>query len=215
MSQSYFSPIPDPPRASNSGMVAAHGDRQGNQYVSDRVRAAAIAGKLFIANHGQVTTPLTTPATTAITAKRPQAWLRVPDGKAIYVVRHTVLVESHGATTQGEISICTASNDVGDGTGDDATELLNANPNRISDTPGTTGRQLATGDVTAEANLLELDRESFAASAVNQKYQWNANELGLLIPMLGDCSFLTYIGGNAVKFYAQTIFIEEDANLAN
>lgn len=213
MSQIYLDPRPDPGRAGDGSMVAAHGDRQGNLYVTDIVRAAAIAGKLFLANYGTLTTPLASPATTAITAQRPQAWLRIPEGKVIYVVRHVINVESHGATTQGEIAVCTTTNDVGDGTGADATSLRNANPGHAG-TPSTTGRQLATGDITAETARNEVDRFSFAASAVNQKFELNANDLGVLIPIRGASSFLTYIGGNAVQFYAQTLFIEEDEELS-
>ncbi len=212
---SYGDPTPDPGRAADGGQVAVKTDRQGNISVSDRVRTAAMAGKLFVANFGSVTAPLATPATSAITARRPMAWLRIPSGKVVYVVRHTIVIESHSITTQGEIALATSSNDVGDGTGADATEMKNANPSRIGDTPGTTGRQLSSGDCSVEADYSEFDRESFAASAVNQKYEWNANELGILLPLVGDASFLCYIGGNAVNFFAQTVFIEEDEGLAD
>lgn len=211
----YGDPTPDPGRASDGSMVAVKTDRQGNLSVSDRVRMAAMAGKLFVANFGSITTPLSTPATTVIEAKRPQAWLRIPTGKVVYIVRHTIVVEANGGTTQGEIALATSSNDVGDGTATDATQLKNANPSRLGDTPGTTGRQLSTNDCDAEENYAEYDRESFAASAVNLKFEWNANELGILLPLVGDASFLCYIGGNAVSFFAQTIFIEEDATLAD
>lgn len=217
MSQIYGDPTPANGRAADGTQVAASMDRQGVLSVSDRVREAAMAGKLFVAQYGTVTTPLVTPVTAAIVAARPQAWLRVPTGKAIYVVRHTIVVEANGITTQGEIAIAITSNDVGDGIGADGTKIQNAVPGLVGTTPSVTSRQLATGDVTAEEDYVELDRFGFAASAVNQKFEFNANENGLLIPIYGSdgASFLTYIGGNAVNFYAQTVFIEENTNLAS
>ena len=211
----YLSPRVNPGRASDSGYVLAHGDRQGNLFVSDRVREAAMSGKLFIANFGVLTAPLVGPATQAVTVRRPSAWLRVSQGKVIYIVRHTTVIEVAGATTQGELLLATSSVDVGDGTGADASLIQNANPKMLSDTPGTTGRQLATGDVAVVTNIAEIDRDSFAADAVNLKYEFNANEMGFLVPIVGPATFLCYVGGNAVNFFAQTLFIEEDADLAS
>ena len=213
-SYAYGDPTPDPGRASDGSQVAVKTDRQGVLAVSDRVRTAAMAGKLFVANFGSVTTPLSTPDA-AIAARRPMTWLRIPSGKVVYIVRHTVTIEATGDTRQGEVALATSSNDVGDGTAADATALKNANPSRIASTPGTTGRQLSSNDCDVEADYSEFDRESFPLSSVNLKFEWNANELGVLLPLVGDASFLCYIGGKVVTFFAQTIFIEENAALAN
>lgn len=214
MSQSYGSPNPDPSPASNNSMVAFSADRQGVLNVQDRVKMAAIAGKLFVANWGALTTPLAIGATTAITALRPSAWLNVPADKVVYIVRNVITVEANGATTQGEIRLATISTSAGDGTSTAAAVNQNANPGRIGDTPGTGARALATADIAAETDLAEVDRYSFAASAVDQKFEYNANKEGLLVPLRGPCSFLMYLGGNAASFYMQTHYIEEDEELA-
>ena len=160
----YGDPTANTGLAADGSQVAVKTDRQGVRSVSDRVRTAEMAGKLFVANFGSVTTPLATPATTAIAARRPMTWLRIPSGKAVYIVRHTVTVEAAGSTTQGEIALATSYNDVGDGTGADATALKNANPSRIGNTPGTTGRQLSSNDCDVEADYSDSDRESFPLS---------------------------------------------------
>ena len=206
-------PTTDPSRASDSTPVALKADRQGVLSVNDRVRAAALAGKLFVANWGTVTAPLTGPATQAVTLLRPSTWLRVPQGKTIYVVRHTVNIESSSNTTQGEVAIALASNDVGVGTSTAATSNRNANPSKLASTPGTIARANATQDVSVASDYIELDRFSFILSAVNQKFEFDANKTGLLIPIVGDASFLCFVGGNAVVFFAQTVYIEEDSNL--
>ena len=208
-------PTLDPSRVDDSTPVSLKADRQGTLSISDRVRTAAIAGKLFVANWGSVSAALTGPATQADTPLRPSMWLNVPQGKTIYVVRQTVIVQSAGNTTQGEIAIAIASNNVGVGTSTAATQLQNANPSKISSTPGTTARANATANVDAAEDLVEIDRDSFVLSAVNQKFEYNANKNGLLIPIVGDAAFMTFIGGNAVVFFGQIVFIEEDSNLAS
>ena len=88
----------------------------GAAYMADFAMLAALQGKLFGCHWGTVTTPLATPATTAIVAARPQAWIRVPDGTVIIPLNLEITVESTGITTQGEISVAIAQNDVGIGT---------------------------------------------------------------------------------------------------
>ncbi len=205
----------NPGRTADKTPVQFKSDRQGTLSISDRVRTAAMAGKLFVANWGSISAALTGPATQAVTKLRPSMWLRVPQGKTIYVVRHTINIQSCGNTTQGEIAIALASNDVGIGSSTAATQLKNANPSKIASTPGTTARANATGDVDAASDYIELDRFSHVLSAVDQKFEFDANKNGLLIPIVGDASFLTFLGGNLVVFFGQTVFIEEDSNLAS
>ncbi len=214
MSQFYGVPNIDPNKASDAGLVAIHTDRQGNLIVENANNNKAVAGKMFVANFGSVTTPLATAATTAITARRPMAWIRVPAETGIIPVRTTIVVESAGATTQGEISVCQASNDVGDGTS--TASVLGARQlnTRLGTTAGDcTPRHLSTGDCTLEVDLRELDRFSFAASAVNQKFVYRPQNDGLFSVLHGDASWLVYIGGNAVNFFGQMVWIETNVDL--
>lgn len=172
---------------------------------------AGLEGRLFGCHFGTVTTPLATPATTAITAARPQAWLRIPNGTLIIPTSVHLIIEAAGATTQGEVSICSTTNDVGNGTSSAGTSgALNKNTGS-SLASACTPRQLATGDVTAETGLLEHKRFSFGASAVNVAQDWPilGNEEDLPV-LRGPASWLVYIGGNAVNFYAQFSWVEYD-----
>ena len=175
--------------------------------------AAGFEGRLYVANFGSVTTPLATAATTAIAAQRPMAWLRVPATAAILPLYCGIVVESTGITTQGEIAVAVTSNDVGNGTSTAATTAPTSLNPRVSIASAVTARQLATADVTAETNYLELQRYSFAASAVNQQFNWEPDEW--LPPLPGAASFAVYIGGNAVNFFCQMVWIEGPPELAN
>ena len=180
----------------------------GAAYIADFAMLAALQGKLFGSHWGTVTTPLATPATTAIVARRPQAWLRVPDKRLVVPLNFEIVVESTGITTQGEIAVATSQNDVGDGTSAAGTSgAINLNAADLQQSL-VVQRQLATADVALETKLLELKRMSFAVSAVNQMFDWNARTLGLYPVLRGPASFLVYIGGNAVNFYAQAQWIE-------
>ena len=182
--------------------------QDGALYVAQYALAASIEGRLMGCHFGTLTTPLATAATTAIATLRPQAHVRVPDGTAIIPLAVNILVETSGATTQGEIAIATTTVDPGDGTGAAGTQqpvgLNTARPV----TSNCTTRQLMTGDITAETGLLELKRFTFAADTDNQDFTWNAMQ-SLVVPILrGPAGLLVYIGGNAVSFYCQMQWIE-------
>ena len=192
----------------NPGWGALRMTQDGALYVAQYALSASIEGRVMGCHFGTLTTPLATAATTAITTLRPQAHVRVPDGTVIIPLAVNILVESTGITTQGEIAIATTTVDPGDGTGAAGTQqpvgLNTARPV----TSNCTTRQLMTGDITAETGLLELKRFSFALSAVNQDFTWNASQ-ALVVPVLrGPAGLLVYIGGNAVNFYCQMQWIE-------
>ena len=170
---------------------------------------AAREGKLFGCHFGTVTTPIATPATTAIVARRPQAWLRIPAATVIIPVSVRIVVEAAGATTQGEISLVSTTNDVGAGTSSAGTSAVINKNTDSTNTSACTPLMLATADVTLETGLLEHARFSFAASAVNQTFNWPDPGSDADLPFLrGDASWLLYIGGNAVNFYAQMSWVE-------
>ena len=187
--------------------------RDGTLVVAKYGMAAALEGALYGVHFGSVTTPLATAATTAIAAQRPMAWLRVPATRAIIPVLCEIVVESQGATTQGEIAIARTSNDVGNGTSTAGNTPVALNPYVNVGTSAVVARYLSTGDCTAETDLLELKRFSFAASAVNQQFTWEPKEWFPALP--GPSSFLIYIGGNAVNFYATVIWVEGPPELAD
>lgn len=168
-------------------------------------------GRLFGCHFGTVTTPIATPATTAITARRPQAWLRIPAATLVVPVSVRIVIEASGATTQGEIALCSTTNDVGAGTSTAGTSAVINKNTDSANVSACTPLMLATADVAVETGLLEHARFSWAASAVNQHFNWPDPGSMNDIPFLrGDASWLLYIGGNAVNFYATFSWAEYD-----
>ena len=165
-------------------------------------------GRMFGAAFGGVTTPIATAATTAIAAKRPMAWLRIPNGSVVVPSKIGFVVKASGATTQGEAVIAITTNDVGDGTSSaGTTQPINLNTGS-SLTSLCSTRQLATADVTLETGYLELKRFTWAASAVNQDFSWRAGDDGDPPTLRGPATLAVYIGGNAVSVYCQMQFAE-------
>ena len=118
----------------------------------------AMQGRIFSANMGTVTTPLTFLVTAA---NRPDAWIRVPDGTAILPIKCTVVLESAaGTVTEIDVRIC--QNDIGNGT----SSAADVGPLSLrTDSPvtsGCTARQLATVDTTAETSPVSLYRRTYA-----------------------------------------------------
>ena len=190
------------------GWTSLRATPDGALYTTDVGGSLGIEGRIFAANMGLVTTPLATAATTAIVNTTPHAWIRVPDGTAIVPLYARIVVESQSITTQGEISLLIAQNDIGNGT----SSAADAGPINLNTaapvTSACTARQLATGAATAPTNPLELTRFSFAASAVNQAFEWDARSLGVFAVVRGEGSWAIYIGGNAVNYYAQMVWAE-------
>ena len=118
----------------------------------------AMQGRIFSANMGTVTTPLTFLVTAG---NRPDAWIRVPDGTAILPIKCTVVLESAaGTVTEIDVRIC--QNDIGNGT----SSAADVGPLSLrTDSPvtsGCTARQLATVDTTAETSPVSLYRRTYA-----------------------------------------------------
>lgn len=203
-------PSGTPGKASDGSYVAVHTTGYGDIYTEAAMLGYGITGRLFGAHFGTLTAPLATPATTSITARMPQAFLRVPDGTAVIPLTANVIVESAGNTTQGEVSIAMCQNDVGNGSTSVAATAGPLSLNTAAPvTSNCTPRQLATaGDVTAEVNLLELKRFSFILSAVNQDFSWAARQQYVTPILRGPATFLIYIGGNAINFFAQMQWLE-------
>lgn len=196
-------------RASSGAYGGLRMTPDGALYTADVLMSAAIEGRVFGMNSGVVTTPAQTAATTALTNTIPSSFVRVPDGTLIVPIYARLVVESSGATTQGEASLLIAQNDVGTGGGAAAgsgaapINLNTASPVTSNCTP----IQIATAS-TAPTNPLELFRASWAASAVNQTFEWVGRDSGLTPVVRGAGTWGFYIGGNAVNFFSTLIWAE-------
>ena len=191
-----------------SGLHDLRATTDGALYTAGHGLSAGLEGRIFGANMGVVTTPVAIAATVAIVDTSPQAWIRVPDSTVIIPLYAKFVVEATGITTQGEISHLIAQNDIGNGTSS-AADVGPVNLNTAVPAASTcTARQDATGAATAPTNPLELSRFSFAASAVNQHFEWSGGNLGVYPIVRGAGSWAMYIGGNAASWYGQMVWME-------
>ena len=148
-----------PSRVANGTVLALRGTRSGAAFTSDWLQAAVMEGRVWVANMGTVTTPLTFLITAA---NRPDAWLRVPLNTAIVPISVEVVLEA-AAGTATEIDIRMAYNDIGNGTSSAASiGPVNYSPNNAGGiSSGVVPRQLATGDTTAETTPVSVHRMTF------------------------------------------------------
>lgn len=140
----------------NYGDVRAN--RIGDLYVVEYMEDLAAQGRIFSANMGTVTTPLTFLVTAA---NRPDAWIRVPSGTTILPIKANVVLES-AAGTVTEIDVRIAQNDIGNGTSSAADVAPRTHRTDALLPSNCTARQLATGDTTAETNPLSIYRRTYA-----------------------------------------------------
>lgn len=136
-----------PIRVSRTGLLLVH-----------EIEDYAKQGRIFSANMGTVTTPLTFLVTAA---NRPDAWVRVPAGTAILPIKCNVVLES-AAGTVTEIDVRIAQNDIGNGTSSAADVAPRTHRTDAPVASLCTARQLATGDTTAETNPLSIYRRTYA-----------------------------------------------------
>lgn len=187
-------------RTSDGGYAVAQGLRDGSISVVDFKQRMAIAGRVFTANMGSVTTPLTFLASAA---NRPDAWIRVPAGVAILPVFVGVVLETSLGTAT-EIDIRVAQNDIGNGTSTAAT--VGPTSQRTDSAAGASicfARQLATVDVTAETNPLSIFRRTYGpvSDGTTPGGQWRGIEY-LVEPMpllIGAASLEVYIAATTTQ----------------
>lgn len=144
--------------ADTDAMKFLRGTRDGVAFTADFFESLAMQGRIFVANMGTVTTPLTFLVTAA---NRPDAWIRVPDGTVILPIFANVVLES-AAGTVTEIDVRIAQNDIGNGTSSAADVGPRSNRTDAPLTSACTARQLATADTTAETNPLSVYRRTYA-----------------------------------------------------
>lgn len=177
---------PDANTADAAGTYkVVQGFREGSIGVVDFKQRMFAAGYGAIANCGSVTTPLTF-LTTA--ANRPDAWLRVPAGRAIMPVLVQVVLEtSTGSATEIDVRMC--QNDIGNGTSSAATVgPISTRTDNAGITSLVVPRQLATADTTAETAPVSLYRRTFGPvsdittpGSANRGIDWEPNTAPLLV----------------------------------
>lgn len=133
---------------SDGNFISPRGLRDGTVVVTPLEMALSVEGRMFTAQNGDETTPLTF---LALAANRPDAWLRAQGSAAIVLPTITVTLEA-AAGTVTEIDVRIADNDIGNGTSTAATVGPYPTNTGGALSANTICRHLATGDTTAGTN---------------------------------------------------------------
>lgn len=178
--------------------------RGGELYIADYFESLAAEGRIFGANMGTVTTPITFLATAA---NRPDAWLRVPSGTTILPLGVNIAFDAM-AGTANEIDIRSAENDIGDGTSSAASILARRHRTDGGITSAVVARQLATGDTTAETNPLSLFRHtavSVGTAIDTAVLHVNREMLGYPV-LVGPASLILYVASTTTQATGFVVF---------
>lgn len=184
--------------------------RDGSLVVVRQDIAWVMEGRVFGANMGVLTTPLTF---LVYAANRPDAWLRVPDRTIIIPLYVGVTLEdAAGTDTEVRLSFC--QNDIGNGT---STAAAAGPLNMRSDalfTSNVVARNLATADTTAETNPLEIKRWTYGIAEGTgndaRERHWSANEDGVPPTIVGPGSLIVYVAATTTQAtgFVQVVWAE-------
>jgi hypothetical protein len=170
----------------------------------------ALDGRVFVANLGKASTPITYKA--AYDADQPEGVIDVPKGTTIIPITIDIAIEE--ATGAGnEIVIGSAASLAGAGTSTLITPA-NLNPTQPRDPVSKVYSHHTANctDVTALASFVEWKRwaqPSIIAAGTMNNFQWSALDSGLLVPLVGPASLVVWIAGAvAPKGFITFIYAE-------
>lgn len=183
----------------DNSWLGARGLRDGSLVTASYIEALAAEGRVYSANMGTVTTPITFLITAA---NRPDAWIRVPSGTTILPLKISVAIEAMAGTAT-EIDVRIAQNDIGNGTSSAADVGPRAHR---TDAPfgvgNCTARQLATGDTTAETNPLSVYRKEYilanAAGEDAKGIEINREMMGYPV-LVGGASWEVFVAATTTQ----------------
>lgn len=155
-------------RVGNNARAAVTGTRDGAIYVCDYILGMALEGKVFQANHGTLTTPITF---IAYDADRPDFDLDVPTGVAAILTRIEIHLED-SAGTDNEIIVTTSNNIAGAGTSTALTPVSTRRNSGLSSSCSAYGTY--TANCTLPTSTLEFVRfqNAFADTVGGRDYIW-------------------------------------------
>lgn len=197
----------------DDGLKTVQGFREGSISTTTFIQRMVAAGRVFCANAGSATTPIT--GLTTYAALRPENVLRVPQNIVAIPIEWSCALEVSSGTVL-EWSINVAQNDVGNGTSSAAT----LGPiNLRTDTPNTSVcnfRVKYTADMTASTNPIEVFRfgqelATAAGAFAPNPLLWRPEAKPLLV---GPASLIIFDEATsaAQQYFSQLTWIETPAN---
>lgn len=214
MSDMRYIPDVTPQRQTSDtdNWAAWRGTRDGAPSVIDWATARSMEGRVFGANMGSLTTPLTF---LVYGANRPDAWLRVPDATAIIPLYVNVALED-AAGTDTEIFIIVAANDIGNGTSTAATAGPVSWRTDAPVTSAVTARHLATADTTAATTPIEVFRTTYGSAEGTGNDARNVLWAPRVPPVLmGPASLIVYVAATTTQAtgFVQFAWVEVPENM--
>lgn len=188
-------------KTADDGFISPRALRDGTLVTTPLESALSFEGRMFTAQNGDETTPLTF---LALAANRPDAWLRAQGSTAIILPTITITLEA-AAGTVTEIDIRIADNDIGNGTSTAAT--VGPFPTNTGGALSATAlcRHLATADTTAGTNERSVWRLTIpfaqATTEGNGQPTWDITPAMMGYPVLkgGAGSIMVYISATTTQ----------------
>ena len=186
-------------------------NRRGEQIVMPWMTQLALEGRMFSANAGTITTPVT--GNLIVVDARPDEAIRVPSGTLIIPCYIGITLEATGAVNPHELLVRATTNDVGNGT----STAITAGPLNMHTTSGRAsncvGRITYTADMTAATGSRELFRkqvnQDLDATSIEPLFEISA--LTHPMPVLnGPASLLLYVSAptTGATFFAYVMWAE-------
>ena len=201
--------------------------RDGTMTQAGWFQALALEGRVFVANIGSVTTPITFGATATIDITKPAAWITVPSSVAILPIYIAAYMEVYGTSAQFEINAVI-------GTGGSRTSGGTAvtPANYRADNPIASACSAFAGNSTpvfvgSTTNLNEFWRDgaqftitktagsATAAAGDQYKYVWTLKDAVVAPVGVGACQLAVNQGSQAGQGFITIVYAELPVSAAN
>jgi hypothetical protein len=192
-------------------------NRRGEQVSASWVHQCALNGRVFVANAGTLTTPITWTSTATIDGTKAAFFLAVPSGKTVIPIEIVCYMEAFGTTAQFEIMGAVGSGGVSAGAS--AVTITNVRTDAPFTSACTAGSDL-TGATYMTTNVAEFwrDGQQFAitktagsatASASDPcKFTWRLADADYSPVLVGPSQLGVFIGSQAGTGFIKCVFVE-------
>ncbi len=213
--------VSSPTRVTSDGQwINARGSRSGALYTADWLQAMAMEGRMFVANAGTITTPITFGAG-SIDSTEPDLHLAVADGTTAFLVSLDIVVEAYGSTAIFEFMA--AIGEGGTAGADTATVPTNLRTDAPVSTTSVVGNASAADAVYMTTNISEFWRGGLAkavtigtadddSSIQKETYHWSARESGKYPILVGAAQLQVHCAAQASTGFITAVWVEVPSN---
>lgn len=205
---------------SDDSVLAPHLLRDGSLVSSDWELARSLEGRVFVANAGTVTTPLTFGAG-VIDTTEPDLHIAIPSGTTAILLGIQVQVEAFGTTAifEGMAAIGTGGS-AGTDTAVTPTSLRADAPISSNATVGAAGDADATYMTTNVSEFWRFGIQKAATTATGdddssrdgERWEWNSKERGIYPVLVGPAQLQVHAAGQATTGFIIATWVEVPSN---